>query len=130
MDIDTYIRVRLQRSCKERDDIMPSRDFTHRVMMKAITAEKRRTRMAGIGLAVVIFAPLLVRLAWSLIRQDYFSLSNWPLASFLVDSYHLFMSSGTMYALGIVGVIGIFFFVGLPQWRTRQTISQFRSKFS
>ena len=55
MDIDSYIKARLLRSCMENNPIRPSDGFAERVMIKALEAEKRRVRMTGLLFGIVIF---------------------------------------------------------------------------
>jgi len=114
----------------ENNPIRPSDGFAERVMIKALEAEKRRVRMTGLLFGIVIFAPLIARLAWTWVRHDYFSISHWPLAHLISRTYHIFMSPSVLYILAIAGTTGFFYFIGIPQWRTRQIFSQFRSRFS
>lgn len=113
IDIDNFIREKLN-GFRPRDfAIEPTPNFTKRAMGKIYRLERRR-RLWGMfyGLiALWIFSPLTVRQLWLWIRNDYFSASNFPLGYFIVPIYHFLISSYGMFLLFAVGISVSLWFV-------------------
>jgi hypothetical protein len=113
IDIDNFIRERINGFRPQSFGIEPTPDFAKRAMGKIYRLERRRHLWAMFyGLtALWIFSPLTVRQLWLWIRNDYFSASNFPLGDFVVPIYHFLISSYGIFLLLAAGILVSSWFV-------------------
>ncbi len=106
IDIDNFIREKLNGFRPRNFAVEPTPDFSRRVTKAILRLEKRRCFyiLYG-GAAIFAFGPLVLRQLWLWIRNDYFSASNFPLGYFVVPAYHFLVSSYGMLSLLVIGVL-------------------------
>ncbi len=107
IDLDNFIKSRLQGTRTPEAGIEPSPDFTVRIMARVMRVERRRSieRDAfAVGISVM---PLALHQGWwHLARgRDYFSVSSLPMGEYLVGAYQIFFSSIGLALLAVVGVL-------------------------
>ncbi|MEK7154404.1 MAG: hypothetical protein AAB792_02515 [Patescibacteria group bacterium] len=112
IDIDNFIRGKIENLRLRELSIEPSPDFSRRVTKTILRLERRRCFYVLYG-GVAIFAlgPLVLRQLWLWIRNDYFSASNFPLGYFIVPIYRFLISSSGMFLLFAVGISVSLWFV-------------------
>lgn len=112
IDIDNFIKEKINNRHFQRLIIKPSPDFSQRVMDRIYRLEGRRRFSTLYGLAILwALGPLALRQLWLLIRHDYFSASRLPFGNMIVGAYHLFLSfTGTFLLLG-VGIFASLLFI-------------------
>ena len=67
-------------------------------------------------LIALALTPFVIREIWMLIRNDYFSVMNWPLGALIYETYHWLMTPAGFYSLLIIG-LGAATFVYFRRWR-------------
>lgn len=112
IDIDNFIKERINNRRFQQPTIEPSPDFSRRTMDKIYRLEWRRRFLTLYGLAVPwALGPLALRQLWLLIRNDYFSASRFPFGNTIVGAYHLFLSLTGTFLLLAVGIFASLLFI-------------------
>ena len=100
--LDKYIGHQVRRTVPPLYSIRPSRDFSVRILATITDYEQRRHRLTLVGLTLLAVSPIVLRQLWLILRQDYFSVAQWPLGNLLTWSYNLFVISSLALYLAIV----------------------------
>lgn len=106
IDIDNFIREKINGFNPRGFAVKPTPDFSRRAMKAILRLEKRKCfYVLYSGAAVFALGPLALRQLWLWIRNDYFSASSFPLGYFVVPIYQFLISSYGMFLLFAVGVL-------------------------
>ena len=100
----------------EANAIEPSPEFARRTIQRARKIERQRRLRFNVGFALLTLAPFGIRVLWTLIRDNYFSVGSFPFANVITYLYQMFMSSFAPYVLVAGGFILALYVVGLPHW--------------
>src|SRR3989344_423733 len=100
--LDKYIGRQVRGTVPPLYSIRPSRDFSARTLATITDYAQRRHRLTLVGLTLLAVSPIVLRQLWLILRQDYFSVAQWPLGNFLTWSYTLFVISSLALYLAIV----------------------------
>lgn len=112
IDIDNFIKGRINSRRFQRLTIEPSPGFSRQTMDRIYRLEKHRRFLTLYGLAALwALGPLALRQLWLLIRNDYFSASHLPFSSMIVEAYHLFLSLTGAFLLLAAGIFVSLLFV-------------------
>ncbi len=112
IDIDNFIREKIETLQPRGFSVEPTPDFCRRVMKRILGLEKRKCFYTLYGWAAILaLGPLALRQLWLWIRNDYFSASNFPLGYFVVPIYHFLISSYGMFLFVAVGIVVSLWFV-------------------
>ncbi len=112
IDIDNFIREKIETLRPREFFVESTPDFCRRVMKRILGLEKRKCFYALYGWAAILaLGPLVLRQLWLWIRNDYFSASNFPLGYFVVPIYHFLISSYGMFLFVAVGIVVSLWFV-------------------
>ncbi len=112
IDIDNFIREKIETLQPRGFSVEPTPDFCRRVMKRILGLEKRKCFYTLYGWAAILaLGPLALRQLWLWIRNDYFSASNFPLGDFIVPIYHFFVSSYGMFLFFVAGILVSLWFV-------------------
>ncbi|MFH1769050.1 MAG: hypothetical protein ABH833_00075 [Parcubacteria group bacterium] len=118
MLFDSYIRKNIKSDCPDYP-IEPTDGFTHNVMTGVISCEKFRAKCISLSLVALAIMPFAIRGVWSLVRNDYFSLSTLPFHGVLYNAYHMFMSPITFYVFLGAGIV-MTTFIWAKRWKTME----------
>jgi hypothetical protein len=111
IDIDNFIKEKINSRYFRQSTIEPSPDFSQRTMNKIYSLKKRREFLIVCEEAVLwTFSPLALRQLWLLVRNDYFAAAHLPFGNLIVKTYQIFLSWAGIFLLLAIGV-GTSFFV-------------------
>lgn len=112
IDIDNFIKEKINSRRFGDLTIEPSPDFAERTIGKICRIEKRRCTFIRHGsITLAALAPLVLKQSWLFIRNDYFSLSSFPLGNLVVPTYRFVISFSGSLLLIAVGISFSTFFV-------------------
>ncbi len=112
IDIDNFIREKIETLRPREFFVESTPDFCRRVMKRILGLEKRKCFYALYGWAAILaLGPLALRQLWLWIRNDYFSASNFPLGYFVVPVYSFIISFYGMFLFVAVGIVVSLWFV-------------------
>ncbi|MDP3954113.1 MAG: hypothetical protein Q8Q06_01685 [bacterium] len=104
-NMDNFFKYHLQRTGSGLYSIAPTDDFTKKIMDEVAKIEKGRILTSRIFVIILSLSPFSARIIWDYLRGDYFSVSSMPFGKYLYVSYHLFMSTASIYLMLMAGVI-------------------------
>ena len=112
IDLDKFIREKIETLQSREFSIEPTPDFCRRVMRRILGLEKRKCFYALYGWAAILaLGPLALRQLWLWIRNDYFSASNLPLGYFIVLVYSFLISFYGIFLFVAAGMVVSLWFV-------------------
>jgi hypothetical protein len=112
VDIDNFIKEKINSLYFRQSTIEPSPDFSQRTMSKIYSLKKRRDFLILCEQAALCaFSPLALRQLWLLVRNDYFAAAHLPLGNILVKAYQVFLSWTGVFLLLAIGISASFFVV-------------------
>ncbi len=111
IDLDNFIREKIETLQPRGFSVEPTPDFCRRVMRRILSLEKRKCFYVLYGWAAILaLGPLALRQLWLWIRNDYFSASNFPLGNLIVPTYHFVISfSGNLLLIAFGISFSVFF---------------------
>ena len=105
IDIDNFIKEKISSRRFGDLTIEPSPDFAERTIGKIYRIEKRRRTFIQHGsITLAALTPLALKHSWLFVRNDYFSLSNFPLGNLAVPTYRFVISFSGSLLLFAVGI--------------------------
>jgi len=111
IDIDNFIKEKINSRYFRQSVIEPSPDFNQRTIERIYRIKKRQEFLILCEqTALLTFGPLGLRQLWLLVRNDYFAAARLPFGDLIVKAYQIFLSWTGVFLLLAIG-IGASFFV-------------------
>ena len=112
IDIDNFIKERVNSRRFYDPVIEPSPEFARRTMSRICLLESRRYLIGQYGSATFLaLLPLILKYFWLWTRNDYFSLGRFPFHDFTVPTYRFIISFTGNLLLITIGVLFSVLFV-------------------
>jgi hypothetical protein len=112
VDIDNFIRERVNDLYPRGFAVDPSPDFAKRTLNRIYRLEKRRYLFVLCGWAILLaLGPVILRQLWLLIRNDYFAVGHFPFANAIIVVYQFLLSGTGAFLLLALGVSASLLFV-------------------
>lgn len=106
IEVDNFIKSKIQNFYDADRGIQPSADFVNRTMKQIRKFEKKRRFWIQVWAVVASLAPFVIRETWMLVRGDYFAVSGVPFVGrWIAAAYQLFLSPIGLYFLLFGGII-------------------------